>query len=351
MKICYLANSEISHTAKWARYFAEQGHEVHVISHKDAQIPGVKVHFIPYTLRNFPFQVFKVHRLIKNINPDVIHAHQANTCGIYGATMRKRKVIVSAWGSDILLAPSISKIHRWIVKYVVKKAFYITSDSSYMTEKIIELGGKKEKVFTFPMGVEEHIMKYKRNFEPEDKILRIISTRRLEKIYNIDIIIKGFYKATLENENMRLTIAADGCEADNLKALVKQYKIQDKVNFTGRYNAETVGELLIENDVFISIPSSDSTSVSLLESMYCGLYSIVSDLPANGEWIKDKENGLIIGAIDEDSVKNALLWCYSNREKVIKASDLNTSIIKKRALWKENAKIVEGLYKEICIRE
>jgi glycosyltransferase involved in cell wall biosynthesis len=346
MKICYLANSEISHTAKWAKYFAELGHEVHVISHKDSQIQGVKVHYIPYTLKNFPFMVHKVHSLINRINPDVIHAHQANTCGFYATTLQRKKVIVSAWGSDILLVPNLSKLHRWIVKYVIRKAFYMTSDSRYMTEKIIELGGKRDRIFTFPMGIEEHIMKYKRNFKAEDKTLKVISTRRLEKIYNIDIIIKGFYKASLENKNITLTIAADGSEAENLKALVKEYNIEDRVTFSGRYNAETVGELLVQNDVFISIPSSDSTSVSLLESMYCGLFSVVSDLPANREWIKDKENGLITGSINEEDVKKALLWCYDNKEKIIKASDLNTNIIKERALWKENVKIVERMYEE-----
>lgn len=50
-----------------------------------------------------------------------------------------------------------------------------------------------------------------------------------------------------------------------------------------------VGNLLYKNDVFISIPSSDSTSVSLLEAMCCGLFPIVSDLPANREWIHDKK--------------------------------------------------------------
>ena len=35
----------------------------------------------------------------------------------------------------------------------------------------------------------------------------------------------------------------------------------------------------------ISVPQSDATSVSVLESMACGLAVIASDLPANREWL------------------------------------------------------------------
>lgn len=37
--------------------------------------------------------------------------------------------------------------------------------------------------------------------------------------------------------------------------------------------------------VALSLPRSDATSVSLLESMACGLPVLASDLPANRQWI------------------------------------------------------------------
>jgi glycosyltransferase involved in cell wall biosynthesis len=37
--------------------------------------------------------------------------------------------------------------------------------------------------------------------------------------------------------------------------------------------------------VAVSVPESDATSVSLLESMACGLAVVASDLPANRQWL------------------------------------------------------------------
>lgn len=348
MRICYIANSASSHTAKWATYFSNLGHEVHIVSHSNVQIPGTTVHYLDYSLRNFPFMVGKVHRLIRQLKPDIVHAQQANTCGLYAVTMRDYKVVVSAWGSDILVEPGMSPILKKIIQYVVRNAYILTSDSEYMSREIVNLGGKKESIYTFPMGVEEELTKYRREFSDNDGEIRFISTRRLEDLYKVDVIIDGFYNVIRRNPHAHLTIAADGSEMDKLKSMVKGYGIEDKVNFTGRYRPEDIGKMLQDNDVFVSIPDSDSTSVSLLEGMCCGLFPIVSDLPANREWVKHLDNGYIIPAIDGAHVADAMSWCLNNKAHLKEASEKNRGIILERALWKNNAKIVEKIYDELA---
>lgn len=345
MKICYIANSASYHTEKWVKHFLSLGNEVYVISHENVPIEGAKVYYVDYNLKNFILKRNEVHRIIKEIKPDVLHAHQANTCGLYAATMKGFKPIISAWGSDILVAPNESFLLKKMVQYVIKHALFITSDSYYMSEKIVELGGNKDIIYTFPMGIENDILEYKHVFTDEPA-LNIISDRRLEKMYKIDLIIEGFSMALKKYPNMHLTIAADGSEKQNLEKLTQELNIADKVTFTGRYEASAIGSMLRENDVFISIPESDSTSVSLLEGMYVGLFPIVSDLPANREWVKDKENGLVINKFRKEEVCEAIEWCFTNKKHMKDVSSKNTDIIKSRALWENNAKIVEELYKK-----
>ena len=76
---------------------------------------------------------------------------------------------------------------------------------------------------------------------------------------------------------------------------------------------------------YISVPKSDSTSVSLLEAMSYGCIPIVSNIPANTEWIEDKINGL-----------------YYERSKIpeflCNAFRINREIIRERAIWSNNIK-------------
>lgn len=80
--------------------------------------------------------------------------------------------------------------------------------------------------------------------------------------------------------------------------------------------------------------------------MGVGIFPIVSDLPANHEWIKNNENGLVIKPTIEE-VKNAIIWCSENKINMKAASDRNIDLIKRKATWEENVKIVEQLYENI----
>ena len=46
MKIYILANAMAVHTRRWAKAFVEHGHEVHVLSIRKLDIPGVKTHTV-----------------------------------------------------------------------------------------------------------------------------------------------------------------------------------------------------------------------------------------------------------------------------------------------------------------
>lgn len=349
MKICYIANAANSHTVKWVKHFVNLGNEVHVISYSKATIEGAHVHYINFRLKNFPFKVHTVHKLIKTLNPDILHAQQANTCGLYATTIKNFNPIVSAWGSDILVDPEKSFLMKKIIQYVLKHSYYITSDSNYMSEKITKLGGNKNKLLTFPMGIENDLISFKHKYNFSKKEIHILSYRRLEKLYNIDIIIKGFSKALKNHKNLYLDIAADGSEYNNLKNLVESLNIQGNVNFLGKFERKDLGNIIINNDIFISIPSSDSTSVSLLESMCCGIFPIVSNLPSNLEWITNKKNGIVLNSISENDVCHAINWCIENYTYLPSASKINMDIIRKKALWENNVKIIEKLYNKLYL--
>ncbi|MBB6713544.1 glycosyltransferase family 4 protein [Clostridium gasigenes] len=347
MKICYIANASSQHTWKWANYFISRGDDVHIISHEPYDLKGATVHYINFSLKEF-FKYKKiVHRKIDEIAPDVLHAHQFNDCGLYGVTYKQLPAIVSAWGSDILLTPQKNWIMKSLVKYIIKNSSVITSDTLEVTRKIVEFGGNKDNIYTFPMGIESEILQYKNSIDITNEGLTILSNRRLEKLYNVDIIIKGFKLAVNEYPNLNLIIAATGVEESYLKKLTIELDLDSKIEFTGRYNQEELGSILKKSDVFISIPSSDGTSVSLLEAMGCGLYPILCDLPANREWIKNNKNGIIINNINENNVKDAILKCATNKSYLEKQSKVNINIIKEKALWKNNIKVVEEIYKRI----
>ena len=80
-------------------------------------------------------------------------------------------------------------------------------------------------------------------------------------------------------------------------------------------------EALHSGSCYISASLSDGTANSLLEAMAAGLFPIVSDIPANREWIADGENGMLFPPGDHMALARCLeracrerAWMSSARE-------------------------------------
>ena len=88
-------------------------------------------------------------------------------------------------------------------------------------------------------------------------------------------------------------------------------------------------------EYYISIPNSDATSVSLLEAMQYGAIPIVSNIPANREWILDGVNGIYF----DDNKKLNEMKTEENFAKI------NQNILKSKALFPKSIK--DFVYKVI----
>jgi glycosyltransferase involved in cell wall biosynthesis len=357
MKICFLGDGGSTHIIRWLEYFVNKNYEVHLITFSNSKLLESLSHrnnFHLHVMGNirinssggnwrYIFYLMKIRVLIKKINPNIINAHYITSYGFMAALLDQKRLILSAWGSDILIAPQKNFIYRYITKYSLKKARIITSDSEYMT-KIIEKY-TNNKVITVPMGVDEVLCNMKR--KEHNNEITILSLRTIDKNCNIDIIIKAFKKFSTVYDNSKLIITNSGSELGNIKELIYKLGINNKVEFKGFVKREDLIKLLLSSNIYVSIPSSDSTSVTLLEAMACGIIPIVSNIHANCEWIINNYNGLIIDQNDDDMLYKTLI--KATEDRFLKQSCMveNRKIILHRAIWKNNMEIIESEYLKI----
>lgn len=265
---------------------------------------------------------FDLLKVVKEINPKYFNAHYLSSYGFLGALIKRElpdiKLIVSTWGTDILLTPFENRVKLLVARYTLKVANLITSDSYFMSDKISDIY-KNDKTITFPFGL--------RDFEVENIVKDehlIFSNRALSANYNIDKVIEWF--ATTDN-NYKLVIANSGELLSTLKKQVASLQIEKRVEFVGFLTQREQTNYYKNAKYYISIPSSDSTSVSLLEAMRYGCYPIISNLPANREWIINGFNGKFFtshlnlplgdehsGVINQQIIKNNAIFSKSIQE-------------------------------------
>lgn len=354
MKICFLGDAQSIHIKRWVEYFRDMGNEVSIITFRPSCIDGVKVIDIANNIDingvrgkfNYVKNINKIKKIIKELNPDVINSHYLTSYGFIGALIKDRPLIVSTWGSDILVTPYRNFIYKILTKYVINKSDLLTSDSNFMTEGILKLGGKKEKIITVPMGIENEIFNSQNRTVSENNI-SFLSMRTLCKNSNIDVIVRAFNKIRFKYDNASLVITNSGEDKDEILKLIKELELENHVEFLGLIPREEVVNQLNKCKFYLSIPTSDSTSVTLLEAMASGIFPIVSDIPANKEWITNGENGVIISEIDDEVLAKAMELAIESNELLSNSIRINKEIIEKRALWKDNMKFIIDRYNYI----
>ena len=356
MKICYFADGQSIHTQKWCTHFANLGHEVHLITFRDCRIDRVHVHFLNVgTIATaggnwrtlFAFRI--VQRILRKIKPDVFHSQYATSYGITGALVNFHPYIISGWGSDILISPKSSKVLRVLLKWAFRRSDAITVVAKHMVQAVCDLGVNREKVHVITHGINTKLFYDQQRTKQDD--FTLICTRNLEPLYNHIQLIEAFEISQKKIPQLKLRILGDGSMRKELEELVLAKNLGKQIEFIGRVSQEEMAVELNKAHVFVTVSTTDGDVVSLVEAIACGNFCIVSDIPANYNWITEGENGLIIPLFDADQLALAIDKSFANYElyKTLSCTR-NKEIVASEGNWDKNMEHAQKLYESLVKR-
>jgi glycosyltransferase involved in cell wall biosynthesis len=358
VKICYLANAASIHTVRWVKYFASKGHEVHLISpgaSGENAVESVKLHLLPMSrypiLRGHPI---RIRRLLKKIEPDILHAHYIVGYGLWGALSGLHPFILTAWGSDVLVTPKKSSIIKAEVKFALRRADLITCGAEHVRRSLIELGAELEKISFVYWGIDTQ------KFYPRQRSAKIqeelgvsdsptvISLSSLEPLYDIESLIASVPLVLKEIPEAKFVIAGKGSQEMKLKELAKSLGVSASLRFVGWIPHDQVPEYIACGDVYVStFLSSGGLSQGTAEAMACGLPVILTDFGDNRKWVQDGVNGYIIPLRTPEVLASKIIYLIRNKNIREKFGQINKQIIEERDNWQKEMEKMEKLYKEL----
>jgi len=305
MRLVLLGDGESPHLLKWARALAPQV-ELWAASSRgfapgfDALVPaerrlalGTRPDFEggnAALLRQLP----RLARWLRGVRADWIHAHYLSSHGTLAWLATRLlgvpgRVVGSAWGSDILVTPQRSVVMRWLTRRVLCACALTTSDSQVMARRMHELGAGE--VMTFPFGLEA--------LPPlpppgHKRPHRCFANRGLETIYAPQRVLQQFAALAADWPDAELVVANDGSLRPALQRQAAELGLQARIHFVGRLDAVAQAQQYAAARWYLSLPESDSVSVSVLEALAHGCLPILSDLPANHELVRRGDNGWVL---------------------------------------------------------
>lgn len=354
-KIIIFGEAGVVHSQRWANWFQNQGWTVRWFSFEP--IPNDQwAESLGGDRRRRALRILSsvrhVRATIRKFSPDVVSALFVPDYGWLAAMTGFHPMAVSAWGSDVLLSPKKSPLHRLRIRYVLSRADCVFADAEFMRQSLHELNVADERITIAPLGVDPEWLRSGENRTVDQSSpITVLINRRWEPLYRIDTFIEAAGVVCRDHPGrFRFTVIGNGSEAPRLRNRVAELHLEDYLSFMPWQTVDRLRSLLAGSTLYVSTSSSDATSVSLLEAMAAGCCPIVTDIPGNREWISDGENGQLFPVGDYQALAQSIVKAANRHDWLSDVGERNRSIIKARALWYDNMTVVEDRLLEAITR-
>jgi glycosyltransferase involved in cell wall biosynthesis len=160
-----------------------------------------------------------------------------------------------------------------------------------------------------------------------DKIILYLG--RIHECKSIDLIIMAFADLLKDLDKVKLVIVGpDDGFLLNLKNLIKELNIDDKVLFTGPLYERDKTEAYVDADVFVSMRNDEIFGITFLEALASGTPVICSKEGGIANYI----NGIAGLSIeyDKEILKNELIDILTNEELKIRFGNNGKLLVNKR---------------------
>jgi glycosyltransferase involved in cell wall biosynthesis len=289
---------------------------------------------------------------VVRIKPDLIHAGPIQRVAYLPALIDFHPLLTMSWGFDLL--EDASRDERWqeVTRFVLQRSDWFTSDCQTTRDLAVAYGMDINRTTIFPWGVDlrlfnpdrRGIMRRQVGYEED---LLIVHTRSWEPRYGVDMALEGFWQAYQVAPNLRMFMLGGGSQEDLVKGFVKEKGLEDRILFSGYQQNEALAGYYQAADVYLSASHIDGSSVALMEAMACGCPPLVSNIPANLEWVVDGEQGWVFRDGYAGDLAQKLIHIARHRREVMEMGRLARQTAEAKADWEKNTKLLMQTYQNV----
>jgi len=286
----------------------------------------------PFHLKRFwrtAAQISRLRKLLREEKIDVLHSHFVGVNAWYGALSQFHPTVITVMGGDILgedWKPGPDLRERWLTPYALRSADLITCWSNNLVPVVRRYSGPQMPIEVVHGGVE--LERFSPGPRPRYLLERlnlpetarvILSPRLMRPLYNLDQIALAASSVCAAVPDAYFIFAVLPAATDEaLEARVRDIfargSAHDRVRFVGAIPHDEMADFYRLADVTVSIPSSDGTPMSVLESMACKTPVLVSRIPNyDSHYIEEEKTVMMVDPKNPEAVATALTILLQDR--------------------------------------
>lgn len=279
--------------------------------------------------------VIRLGRLLKKIEPDVVHCHAVLPDGLWVSLARqlsrtRTKVIVTSHGDDIAWLPEISYGRRIsyrsrvLANHVARRLSTHVLPSRALTDFALDAGARRSSVAVIPNGIPvgddyDFEQDAPHPTSPDDHAtapshrregLNILSFSKADTVKNLDALVEAFALARHNIGDSKLMLSCHGLPARRIAQLVERKGLREHVLFIGEVTGQAKRSYLLACDVYCITSHFENFPISILEAMKFQAAVLATRVGGIPEIVEDGTNGLLVSPTDVPGIASALVKLY-----------------------------------------
>ncbi|MCL2032281.1 MAG: glycosyltransferase [Methanomassiliicoccaceae archaeon] len=312
------------------------GHTVFIIAPdpgKDQREPGV-YYFPAMRFNKYPDYFLPVFpsgkkELIESLNVDIIHIHGiafmalkglivSRSTGVPAVTTYCTNVVDTLeFYSPVPIPMDILSKLAWIyIRNFMKRPSCIIGSTPATLTEFEENAVRTKRTAVIPVGIDVSRFRTgldgseirKRHGFTDERV--VIHVGRVSYEKNIGVAVKAFKHLP---DDVKLMIVGKGPALQDMKDLVKNEGLEDRVIFTGFVPDDELALYYSASDVVVSASRFETQGLTITEAMACGLPAACSDGRAFLDVVVDGVNGFLFKDTPEECAE-AIMKCLESKE-------------------------------------
>jgi 1,2-diacylglycerol 3-alpha-glucosyltransferase len=275
---------------------------------------------------SFPLGIPFSRRISKKLNEleiDIIHSQHPNLIGWAAKKWAKKKNVPLVFTWHTLydqyahFAPPFipKKIAAWwtignAVGYANSADQVIVPTPS--VKPIIEKWGMRNRaVLAVPTGIDEMTFdggdreKIRKRYSIRSGEIVLVWVARFTNEKNTEFLFRSVLGVLKKNSNIRFLAGGDGHMLDEMKKLVKDSGLEDRVIMPGFVTNDEKNDYYAAGDIYVNASKSETQGIIIAEAMYMGLPVVAVSATGVKDLVMNHITGLLVSD-DEESFAKAV---------------------------------------------
>ena len=297
-------------------------------------------------------EVSQILRLVEGEQCSILHIFFGNVAVHLLPLLRKCPVpvVVSFHGSDVA-GSMASAEYRPALEELFQRTTLVPCRSEQMVGQVAQLGCPREKLRLMRTILPEISFVKRKRTSPADGAWRIVQAARLVPKKGLATALRAFAVFAGKYPFSTFTIAGEGPMEEELRKLVRELRLDSRVEFSGFLPQESLQGLFATSHIFLHPSETAGGDVegvpnAMLEAMASGLPVVATRHGGIPEVIQDGKNGLLSPEKDVEDIAASMKRLASDPALYAALGEAASTSVREQFSAERQISAIESLYTE-----